>query len=934
MSLTKEEYMKIINQNKKKIFTLNETTLNNKLHEIKLQEQHNKLKEQEIYALQTKMKEYDIKLEEQQNREKEYQVKENELNIKMKEFDSTQSKIQEENVNKEHVLKRRETEMKERFTKLKEYETQLKQIKIQQEEADESKKNQIKQDYETKMNHYRVKEQEYETKIDQLKIKEQYLDTIQNKIQQEYQTNTIQIKTKEHHLNALQKKIQHEHEENITQMKIKEEEMNEHQKKMQEEYQTNVIQIKTKEQQFNTLQKKRDQEHQSNITQLKIKEQEFNIYQKKRHQEHQSAVSQLKLNEEEFDTHQKKIQQENQTKTNELKIKEQTLIALHNKMNQEHQTAITQLKIKEEEYETKMNEMKRKEEERIIKENIDFLPHITIVKIPCMMYIIHIIQDELIKLGWNCSIIDKTEINNYIYVNNEKHYFLFLLANQIHANIISYKRYILYQLEQNVNNELSVNYKYLHETNYLQSIYDNATLLIDYSEININVTKKYYSNEFKWMNVPVTNNSIYRHNDTNDHYEDYEDYEDYEYDIIFIGKLNKRRKNILDKLKEKYKVLIAENIYGEELKKLCNKSNICLNIHYYNNAILERVRLNEMMDYGIKIISEKPCDQDICQYYKSVHFINVIDQSTDELFAIIEKIKYENEDENHSNDLKQLRSIFIEDFKLFKNISILPKQIAVITANYGNYDTIKEVNIDHKHYFDWFLFTNMNMNMNMDMNMDMDMNTINETYNIINYPLNFDYAHNNDFNRLYAKYIKCQALNIDILKKYEYIIWTDSSLQIKNKHLIRDILNLLNSNESNNKISDLYFYKHSCRNNIMDEYKISKSLSKYHNHKMEEQINKYRTELYHDNILYECGIFILKNNEKNIKIMNDWWEENVTYSYQDQLSLPYVLWKNNITPNLLNEKEKNNSNNSNNSNNLKGSVWDNKLFGTIQQHRK
>jgi hypothetical protein len=49
------------------------------------------------------------------------------------------------------------------------------------------------------------------------------------------------------------------------------------------------------------------------------------------------------------------------------------------------------------------------------------------------------------------------------------------------------------------------------------------------------------------------------------------------------------------------------------------------------------------------------------------------------------------------------------------------------------------------------------------------------------------------------------------------------------------------------------------------------------------------------------------------------------------LSLPYVLWKNNTTPNLLNEKEKNNSNNSNN---LKGSVWDNKLFGTIQQHRK
>ena len=57
------------------------------------------------------------------------------------------------------------------------------------------------------------------------------------------------------------------------------------------------------------------------------------------------------------------------------------------------------------------------------------------------------------------------------------------------------------------------------------------------------------------------------------------------------------------KLNEKYKVLIVKDVYKEELKQLCNQSNICLNIHYYENAILERVRLNEMMEYGIKIIS-------------------------------------------------------------------------------------------------------------------------------------------------------------------------------------------------------------------------------------------------------------------------------------------------------------------------------------------
>ena len=283
--------------------------------------------------------------------------------------------------------------------------------------------------------------------------------------------------------------------------------------------------------------------------------------------------------------------------------------------------------------------------------NVSNKPYITIIKVKCMMYIIHIIKDELIKMGWECSLIDIKDVNSYIYLNNSNHYFLFLLTTLIDEDVIDYKRYILYQLEQNIN-ELSDHYKELHDTKQLQKIYDNARLLIDYSEININVTKKYYSNEFKLINIPAINKS----------YSICENRHNYEYDIIFIGKLNKRRVNILNELKKKYKVLIVETVYGEELKKLCNKSNICLNIHYYENAILERVRLNEMMDYGIKIISEKPCDQDICQYYKSVHFIETINDNLDEMITTIEKIKYSLHD--YIDELNNLNSIFKEDINI------------------------------------------------------------------------------------------------------------------------------------------------------------------------------------------------------------------------------------------------------------------------------
>jgi hypothetical protein len=32
------------------------------------------------------------------------------------------------------------------------------------------------------------------------------------------------------------------------------------------------------------------------------------------------------------------------------------------------------------------------------------------------------------------------------------------------------------------------------------------------------------------------------------------------------------------------------------------------------------------------------------------------------------------------------------------------------------------------------------------------------------------------------------------------------------------------------------------------------------------------------------------------KIFDDWWVENVKNSFQDQISFPYVLWKNNKYP--------------------------------------
>jgi hypothetical protein len=69
---------------------------------------------------------------------------------------------------------------------------------------------------------------------------------------------------------------------------------------------------------------------------------------------------------------------------------------------------------------------------------------------------------SLIEIGWICSIISEDEINSYIKKNNPNHYFLFFFTQQINKNVVKYKRYILYQLEQNINNRLSIHYSKLH----------------------------------------------------------------------------------------------------------------------------------------------------------------------------------------------------------------------------------------------------------------------------------------------------------------------------------------------------------------------------------------------------------------------------------------------------------------------------------------
>ena len=261
---------------------------------------------------------------------------------------------------------------------------------------------------------------------------------------------------------------------------------------------------------------------------------------------------------------------------------------------------------------------------------------------------------------------------------------------------------------------------------------------------------------------------------------------------------------------------------------------------------------------------------------------------------------------NH-NQLNILKHKYPDINKLIKlNMQIIePKKenkIAVITSIYGNYDNLKEHNILNKDKVDWYCFTDGNIESNF-------WKIIKTPYHN-NYPDNINYNNYKNFylnikdnetkNMMCAKFYKIKSHEIDILKKYDYFIWIDGSI-ILQKDFINNILSLINNNK-------LINFKHSQRNNIKDELNISLKLPKYNNQKLKYQYDEYIKQQFPDNVgLYENGIIIRKNDSKINNLFNDWWIEILKYSFQDQISYPYVLWKNNILPDyVINENIYNN----------------------------
>lgn len=246
-------------------------------------------------------------------------------------------------------------------------------------------------------------------------------------------------------------------------------------------------------------------------------------------------------------------------------------------------------------------------------EDIKLCRRIDILTVPHTMYLAKALKSFLSNLHIECNILtSEPEVYEDIpYI---------IICPQIFKRFP--ETYIAMQMEQTINS------RWLTEE--YMNILHNAYAVFDYSLENINFFKEdpLLASKLYYMPVDVCADMMQRELPTDKK----------EYDVLFYGDINNdRRKKYLKAIGEQFNLHIASEVYGEDLYAEMNKAKIVINVHYYEDALLETTRLYETLSVSdCLIISERSGDpREEAALEGIVDFVKV-----DDVEAMVERIRY------------------------------------------------------------------------------------------------------------------------------------------------------------------------------------------------------------------------------------------------------------------------------------------------------
>lgn len=182
--------------------------------------------------------------------------------------------------------------------------------------------------------------------------------------------------------------------------------------------------------------------------------------------------------------------------------------------------------------------------------------------------------------------------------------------------------YVAFQMEQTVSQRWLTD-EYLQILRNAYAVFDYSLVNIDYFSKDPELAKKLF-----YLPLDVCHNMAENNNANSEK----------EYDVLFYGAIgDSRRKAFLDRIGETYKVRIISDCFGTALYKEMQKAKLIVNIHFYENALLETTRLYEALSVcdGL-IISERSTDPN-----EEIRLEGIVDfVDVDDVDAMMERIAY------------------------------------------------------------------------------------------------------------------------------------------------------------------------------------------------------------------------------------------------------------------------------------------------------
>ncbi len=97
-------------------------------------------------------------------------------------------------------------------------------------------------------------------------------------------------------------------------------------------------------------------------------------------------------------------------------------------------------------------------------------------------------------------------------------------------------------------------------------------------------------------------------------------------DVLFYGALNARRERYFEALRRRVDLQVVTEVFGDDMNRLLRSAKVVVNIHHYEDALLETTRLSEALSLGARVVSEEGVDQaDQAAFEDRVDFVSIGD---------------------------------------------------------------------------------------------------------------------------------------------------------------------------------------------------------------------------------------------------------------------------------------------------------------------